>query len=459
MTCAIAGRIMSEVLQLRRTPAPPAKTAQLLRVDDSADQAAMSGWLIIAVFFGLFGAWAAIAPLDGAVVAQAVIKIDGNRKTVQHLEGGIVRRLLVRDGDTVTAGDTLIELDDTQSRAELDILERLGAMLWLTEARLDAEQSGGQRLAMPSALAARAGEPEVTAAFAAQQAQLDGRQREHDGQVGIIRQRIAQLEAQLGGTRAQLESQRTQHASLRAELDSLAPLLERGIVTRTRILQLERSVSGLDGQIGEATAGIARIEQSIAEQRQQEAQLRNQRAVAIAQELRDVEIRLAEVVPKLANARAVLARTLVRAPCNGRVVGLSVFATGAVVGRGERLMDIVPDNETLVAEVQIPVEDVAEVHAGAGAEVRISGYKQQQTVPLRGAIQHVSADRLTDNRTGAPYYVASILIDEAELAAAPSIRLVPGMAATVMIPTTPRTALQYLLGPLTAALRTSLTER
>jgi HlyD family type I secretion membrane fusion protein len=450
---------MNQVVHLRTRPPALRQGPQIVRIDDSAETAGIAGWLIIAIFFGLLGTWAAVAPLNGAVVAQAVIKTDGNRKTVQHLEGGIVRRILVRDGDTVSAGDKLLELDDTQSMAELEILERLGAMLWLTEARLQAEQDGRMRLELPRALSDRATHPDVATAFASQQSQLESRQREHEGQIVIVRQRIAQLDAQLGGMRAQLDSFRAQYGSLRGELATLSPLLERGIVTRTRILQLERSVSRLDGQIGETTAGMARVEQSIAEQRQQEAQLRNQRAVAIAQELRDVETRLAEVVPKLANARAVHARTIVRAPCDGRIVGLAVFASGAVIGRGEKLMDIVPDNEMLIAEVQIPVEDVIEVQAGGNAEIRLSGYKQQSTMPLAGTVQSVSADRLTDKRTGAPYYQASIRIHEASLAAAPAVTLVPGMAATVTIPTSSRTALQYIVGPIADSLRKTMHER
>ena len=243
------------------------------------------------------------------------------------------------------------------------------------------------------------------------------------------------------------------------ELDSLKPLLAQGIVTRPRLLQLERSIAALDGQIGEAGGSVARAEQSIAEQRQLEIQARNQRMTAITQELRDVQMRLAEVLPKLTNVRSIHARTIVRSPYRGRVVGLNVFAVGAVIGRGEKLMDIVPEDERLVLEARIAVEDINEVRPGAAAEVRLTGFKQQTTPALRGQVTSVSADRLTDPRTGAPYYTVNVQIDEAELAALPDIKLYPGMPANAMIPTASRTALQYLTAPLFASFDMALRER
>ena len=429
------------------------------RADDSADTAGYQGWLIIAAFFGLFGTWALVAPLNGAVVAQAEIKIAGNRKALQHLEGGIVKELHVRDGDTVEAGDVLLVLDDHQAGAERDVLEQLNTVMQLTLARLRAEQHGDDHLTLPADFQSRANEPSVKSAWDDQKAQFEAHRSENAGQIGIIKQRIAQLSSQIAGAQAQLQSLRSQHASTRQELDSLKPLLAQGIVTRTRLLQLERSLSAFDGQIGEMGSNIARSEQAIGEQRQLELQSHNQRATAIALELRDVQMKLAEVVPKLTNARTVYERTTVRAPYAGRVIGLNVFAVGAVIGRGEKVLDIVPDAGALIVEARIGVEDIPEVQAGGSAVVHVTGYKQQTSAALRGQIVHVSPDRLTDARTGAPYYVADIAIDEADLQAAPQIKLQPGLGATATIPTSSRTALQYLLSPLWSSFNRSLRER
>lgn len=430
-----------------------------MRHDDSAEHAGQQGWWIIAVFFGLFGTWSLLAPLNGAVVAQAEVKVAGNRKSIQHLEGGIVRDLKIREGDRVIAGDALIVLDDSQAHADHDVLAQLEMGLRLTEARLMAEQEGGRDLAIPPSMAKRAQDPLLMAAWRSQLAQYEAHRHESHGQTAIIQQRIAQLSSQERGARALLASLNSQNVSMKAELASLKPLLAQGIVTRARLLQLERSIAGLEGQIGEASSNVARAQEGIAEQNQLEMQARNQRATAVALELRDTQMRLAEVGPKLANARAVHERTVVRAPYGGRIVGLNVFAIGAVIGRGERLMDIVPEDGALIVEARIAVEDAGEVFRDAPAEVRLSGYKQQTTHALHGVIETVSADRLIDARTAAPYYAATVRIDDGELAAAPHIKIHPGMAATVMIPTTQRTALQYLLAPLWSSFNQAFRER
>ncbi len=446
--------------------APPRRSRPVARAkrttsrpDDSVETAAYQGWLIIAVFFGVFGTWALFAPLNGAVVAPAEVKISGNRKSIQHLEGGIVKELRVKEGDTVSAGDTLLVLDDNQAAAERDVLEQLNTVLRLTEARLRTEQDGGEQLVLPAEFIKRARDRTVVAAWADQKTQFEAHRTENGGQIDIIKERIGQLSSQISGSQAQLASLRSQHASTQQELESLKPLLAQGIVTRTRLLQLERSIAAFEGQIGEANSNIARSQQAIGEQRQIEVQSRNQRASAIAGELRDVQMRLAEVVPKLVNARTVHDRTIVKAPYAGRIIGLNVFAVGAVIGRGEKVLDIVPQTGSLIVEARIGVEDITEIAAGAPAIVHLTGYKQQTTPALRGRIVHVSPDRLTDNRTGTPYYLADISIDDGDLAASPQIKLQPGLAATAMIPTSSRTALQYLLGPLWSSFNRAFRER
>ncbi|MEZ5853860.1 MAG: HlyD family type I secretion periplasmic adaptor subunit [Hyphomicrobiaceae bacterium] len=448
------------------TPAPqmgpalqPVTKRLPARLDDCADVAGFQGWMIIAVFFGLIGTWSALAPLNGAVIAEAVVKVDGNRRPVQHVDGGIVRNLLVREGEAVKAGQPLVVLDDGELAASVDVLDETVLTLRAGEARLVAEQREDDELTIPPAFAGRENDARAQAVWHDQQVLFRSRRREQDGESSIAKERLGQLEARIAGTKAQLTSLEAQDTSLRRELASLRPLLARGIVTRQRLLELERTIANVTGQIGQATATLAAAEQAVAEQRHVARQARLQRATAVAQELRDVRLRLAEMVPKLATAATARGRTVVRAPADGRVVGLGAFKAGAVVGRGERMMDIVPDGDQLVVEARIPVADIADLSVGAPVEVRLTGHNQKTSPPLAGRLEHISADRFSDQRTGMAYYAANVRID----GNAPSGQHVPpliaGMGASVTIPTASRTALQYMLDPLLASFRTAMRER
>ncbi len=240
-----------------------------------------------------------------------------------------------------------------------------------------------------------------------------------------------------------------QNVSVRAEADSVAPLVEKMLLPRPRLLQLQRSASSLDGQTADAQANIAKFRQAIAEQELQIAQLSNDRMAEVTKDLRDVHASLAEVLPKRTGAEAVLGRMEIRSPYTGRVVGLSVFSIGGVIQRGEKILDIVPDQDGLSVEAQVAVEEISDVHPGMQAELHLTAYKQRIVPTIHGEVIQVSADRLTDPKTNNSYFVASIRPDIAELARLPGVHLYPGMPATVMIPTQSRTALDYILGPLT----------
>jgi HlyD family type I secretion membrane fusion protein len=416
--------------------------------DESITGIAAVGWAIVAIFFGLFGTWAATAPLKGAVVANAVVKVEGNRKSVQHLEGGIVKELRVKEGDKVAAGDVLIVLDDSQPRAEYEVLTQDFIVLRATEERLRAELAHRPQMTFPEDLKAHGDERYIKEVWDAQVHQMEARLVALEGQRQVIKEKIAQLEYQIVGLEAQVQAFSSQVVSVKSERTSLLPLLEKGLVARPRILQLERTAAGLDGQIADAKANIAKARQAIAEQVQQTAQLDNDRMTDLAKDLRDTQAKLLEVIPKLMHARSVLDRIEIRSPYSGRVVGLSVFSVGGVINRGDKIMDVVPDRESLLVEAQIAVEDISEVHPDMRAEVHLTAYKQRTTPIVHGDVFQVSADRLTDNKTNNPYYTALVRVDENELAELPHIRLYPGMPATVMIPTIDRTALDYLIGPL-----------
>lgn len=422
----------------------------------SSFRPALAGWLIIALFFGGLFAWAGFAPLNGAVVASGVVKVEGNRKSLQHLDGGIVRALHVREGDRVKPGDVLIVLDDTQVRADFAILSEQYVVLRATEARLLAELANEPAVTMPAELTERGATAHVGAIIAGQLRQFETRRAALEGQRLVIGEKIRQLQSQIDGAEAQIKSFDDQRESIRAEIDSLAPLVEKSLIPRARLLQLERSAYGLDGQIADTRATTARLRQAIAEQNLQITQLGNERMAEITRELREIQAKLAEVVPRRTNAEAVLGRMEIRAPYGGRVVGLAVFSIGGVIQRGEKILDIVPDDDSLTIEVQVPAEDVSDLRPGARAEFHPTAFKQRTLPAIHGEIVSISADRLTDQRSGGTYFVASIRPDAAAQDEQGSLRLHPGMPGTVFIPTGERTALDYLVGPLTIGFRKAL---
>ena len=423
-------------------------------LSDSAWKAVLAGIAIIAIFFGGFGSWAFTAPLNSAVVASAVVKVEGNRKSIQHLDGGIIKTLRIKEGSKVEAGEVLIVLDDGQARAELEILTQQYLVLRATEVRLLAELAGSDNMVVPPELSTWVNDPYARDIWAGQLKQFTSRRATIAGQRSVIREKIHQLESQIVGAEAQVKSFTDQITSVRAEAENIAPLVEKQLLPRPRLLQLERSAFSLEGQIADAKASVAKFRQAIAEQQLQIAQLDNERMSEVTKDLREIQGRLLEVIPKRANAEAILGRMEIRTPYAGRVVGLAVFSVGGVIQRGEKILDIVPEQDDLAVEAQIAVEDISDVHPGMDAEVHLTAYKQRIVPTVRAEVIQVSADRLTDPKSTDPksnnaYYVALLRLNQQDLAALPDVKLYPGMPAMVLIPTQSRTAFDYLVGPLT----------
>jgi HlyD family type I secretion membrane fusion protein len=311
-------------------------------ISDSSRGPALVGWLIIVVFFGGIGGWATFAPLNGAVVANGLVKVEGNRKSVQHLDGGIVKELRVKEGDPVKVGDVMVVLDDSQARAEFEVLSEQYAVLRATEMRLLTELADGVAMALPPDLAANRDGSSIASIWVGQVRQFESRRAARDGQRKVIGEKIHQLESQIEGGEAQVRAFGAQIDSVNAEAESVAPLVEKMLLPRPRLLQLQRTAFGLEGQIAEARANIAKFRQAIGEQELQIAQLGNDHMAEAAKELRDIQARLAEILPKRTSAASVLGRMEIRAPYAGRVVGLTMFSIGGVIQRGEKILDIVP---------------------------------------------------------------------------------------------------------------------
>ena len=449
---------MTAPLALAAVPTAAGTTPRPVRPSDSPAGAARAGLIVVLLFFGGLGTWSALAPLNAAVVGDAVVKVEGNRKSLQHLDGGIVTELRVNEGDHVAAEQVVLVLDDTTARADVTVLEQQQLQLLAMDARMRAELAGDAAIGFPVELTGSSN-PAAATAVAGQQQEFDTRASALAGEVGVLRKRIAQYAAQVSGAEAQRPPLEDQLASLRQERESLAELVAKGLATRSRVLDLERRESAITGQTAQLAASAAASNDAIAELEQQIAQLEKDRAADITSQLRDVSGKLLEIGPRLEAARVALERTLVRAPYSGRVVDLAVHAIGAVIGRGERILDLVPDNSSLVVEARIRVEDIADISPGMRAEVHFTSYKQRITPVIHGAVSEISADRLTDARTQIPYYVATLGVDPDELAASPEIQLYPGMPATVMITTKERSALDYLIGPFLASFDRAFRER
>jgi len=428
-------------------------------LDDSARGAMMAGAAIMAAFFLGLGGWAAFAPLNSAAVAPAVVKVEGNRKSVQHLEGGIVKELRVSEGDKVATEQTLILLDDTQARAAVDVYSKQYDELTAQEARLIAERDGAAAVQFPQALIARRAEPDVAAIIAGQTNLFKSRRTTLTGTVDVLRKKISQTQEQIVGLEGQAAAYKRQLQSTHNENNGLRDLFKKGYVPRQRMLELERSEAALEGQIAEVSSNILRARQSIEEVNVQIVQAQSDRLAQVANDLRDVQVKLLEIGPKVSSAKETLRRTEIRSPYAGVVVGLTAFSVGGVISPGEKIMDVVPEKGGLIVEATVAPEDVKDLHVGMRAEVHLTAYKQRTVPIIHGKVLQVSAERLTDTKTGTGYYLAQVKVDEQELAELKDVRLAPGMPALVMIPTGERSALDYLLRPLTDSLNKSFREK
>lgn len=408
----------------------------------------LAGAAAAALFLGGFGLWAATAPLDSAAVAEGSVVVEGRRKTVQHLEGGIVGEILVAEGSRVRPGDPLVRLDATQARSVLEGLRSRRDELSAREARLRAELDRAGAIAFPAELLDRPDEPRVAALLAGQRELFAARRDSLGGQINILEQRKAQLDAEVAALRAQIAGGDRQLGHLGQEAEDVRGLVAKGLERKPRLLALEREIARLEASRGEQEALIARALQRRGEADLQIIDLRNRRNEEAAGELREVQAELAELSERLRAAADVLARSTVVAPTAGVVVDLRVHTEGGVVGPGEPILDIVPADEPLLIEAKVRPLDIDSVRVGLPAEVRLTAFKRRTTPTLSGDVVHVSADSLADPHTGAASYVAHVAIDRGELEAAGGLELHPGMPAEVMIVTGRRTALDYLLAPI-----------
>lgn len=420
---------------------------------------ALIGLVVIAVF--VFGgiAWAATFSIAGAIVAPGYVKVETNRKNLRHRDGGIVRELHVQEGDKVEEDQVLMVLDDVLPRTQVEVFENQQLSLLAQRARFLAEADNAPEITFPPELLARKDQPAIAALMRDQVSLFEARRRALNGQYSVLRTRMDQLRTRIGGIKEQITSIEKQISLIDEELRGLNVLLDKELIPRTRVLAVQRAAAELEGQRGNLQAEVTRTEQTIGETELQLAYVGQQRSSEVAEGLRDVQLRLADVLPRLQAARGTLDLTIVKSPVAGYVLNLTQFTIGGVISPGERLADIVPLDNKLRIEARIRPDEVNNVKAGMSARIKLMAYAARSAPPLRAEVVTVSADRLQDPRTGEVYFTAELNMDPKGLADLEKlVQVMPGMPATVMIDTGDRTILSYLTSPVTDGLRQSLVE-
>lgn len=436
--------------------APASDGAELRRVIRAP---VIKGLALIAVFLGGFLVWGLTVPIAGGVVAAGVISPDGNRRTVQHLEGGIIAALQARDGDKVVAGQPLVTLVSLQARTVYNALLHQYHTLTAMQARLNAETAERAQVGFPRELEAALATPELRGIMEAQRSMFTARQEAYLSRLRVLDQRIEQSHEQIIGLEAQVASASEQLALIAEELRGKETLLRLGLIPKPEVLRLQRTQAEIAGRRSELASTISRTRQVIGEARMEGLSLKAERADKVAEQLDKVRVELAGVTERLQASGDILARTVVMAPISGTVTDLKFKTLEGVVRPGDPILDIVPNDETLLIDAHVAPIDVDSVTAGLPAQVRLSAFSSRGLSRLGGVVRSVSADRLTDAATSQPYYLVRVEIDRRELEQLSAvIELVPGMPAEVLIVRKERTMVEYLLEPFRDAFRRSFRE-
>ena len=432
------------------TPHPPVGEPGM--EPDNPRRELMIGGAIIVLFFGIFLGWAALAPLDAGAYAQGQIAVSGNRQAVQHREGGVVSALHVAEGDTVRRGQILLQLSSGELRAtERGVTSQVYALI-AQRARLTAERDQLRAIPTPPEFADLSPKDLALArrSLRIQQLQFSARRSGRSTETGVLSQRVAQLNEQIAGYQRQIDANMEQQRLIQEELAGMRSLADRGYAPLTRVRALERTAAQLDGEIGSLRSQIARSREAIGETRLQVSGVSTKMNEDVADQLRQIDVQLNELRPRMTELRAQIARTEVRAPASGEIVGLTIFTQGGVIQPGQTLMEVVPRDASQIIVAQVNPNDIDNLQVGLSTEVRFPGLRERNPPTIQGRVARISADSFTSDQTGETYYRAEIVVPASELAtlgrAASSLR--PGAPVQVIILLRKRTALTYLLEPL-----------
>lgn len=414
------------------------------------------GAAIVFASFGVFGVWAFFAPMDSSALAPGVVVVKSYKKTVQHLDGGIVAKILVKDGDLVKEGQPLLMLDDTQIKAQLEIARAQNITLAAQVARLRTERDQLKKIDYP-ALLDDVSDPRTAEAKAAENNIFKSRISSHDGQIAVLKQRISQISSKINGLQGQVDSKKQLIASFAEEIHDQKELLAEGFADKQRLRDVERSHALQGGEIAQLNAEIATNQMLISETRLQILQVQKQFQEEVTGKLSEAQALLNDASERLTATQDKLNRIMIKAPASGMVLGLTVHNENSVISPGRPILDIVPQDAELIIEAQVSPMDIDRVTVGLQAEVRFSAFKQSKTPKMIGKVIHLSADRLADEK-GNAYYQARIELTSESRKELGNLQLLPGMPAEVLINTGERTLFEYLAQPATNFFARSFTE-
>ena len=397
---------------------------------------------------GGLGGWAMTTEFSGAVIAAGQLVVDSSVKKVQHPTGGVVGKLNVREGQAVNAGDIVISLDDTQIRANRDIVVKALNELVARQAREEAERDGLDKVTFPADLLARKSDPDVAKAVTGEERQFEIRRASREGQKAQLRERTIQLRQEISGYEAQITSKDKQIEWVGKELVGVYELWEKNLIPYTRVTSLEREKERLVGERGQLMASIAQSKGKIAEIELQILQIDQDMRTEVGKDLAEIRARTAEMIERKIAAEDQLKRVDIRAPIDGVVLQLTVHTVGGVITAGEAIMLIVPQTDRLQVEAKLPPQEIDQIRVGQPAVMRFVAFSQRTTPELNGAVVRISADVSEDTKTGARFYTIRLDVSPEEVARLGDVKLVPGMPVETLIQTSPRTVMSYLIKPL-----------
>ena len=408
----------------------------------------LAGLLVVLLLGGGVGGWAATTQLSGALIAQGSVVVDSNVKKVQHPTGGIVGELFAHDGDHVNVGDVLVRLDETVMRANLAIVTKGLNDRAARMARLEAERDGADSITFPPDLLARTNDPDAMSAVAGARNLFQLRRKARLGQKEQLQERVGQLEQEIHGLDAQQSAKAQEVVLIRRELDGVRDLYAKKLVPLTRLTQLEREATRIDGERAQLIASVAQAQGKISETRLQIIQIDRDLGSEVAKDLADIEAKMGEFVERKVTAEDQLKRTVIRAPQTGIVFQSAVHTIGGVIPAGDPIMLIVPNADNLQVEAKVNPQDIDQVKIGQSAVLRFSAFNMRTTPEISGEVTRVSADTTTDQRTGQSYYTIRVSLPPQEVARLGDVKLLPGMPVEAFVQTGERTVISYLMKPI-----------
>lgn len=443
-----AGSAISDVMVKENVPSVEINDRKYARL----------GWLIVLLGVGGFLIWSTVAPLEKGVPANGFVMAASNRKAVQHQTGGTVEEILVKDGDFVKAGQALVRMNDVQAKANAEMTRVQYYTARAAEARLIAERDGKKTISFPPELESAKSDPRVTNSIMLQSQLFASRQASLQNELGGIDETIAGLKVQVNGLQDSLANQKQQLQFLKEQLGGMRDLAKDGYVARNRLLDLERTYAQVNGGIAENIGNIGRTQRQIAELVLRRAQRQQDYQKEVRTQLSDIQKEAESLENRLKGLDFELSNVVVKAPVDGTVMGLNVFTKGGVISPGFRMMDIVPADDPLIIESQVPINLIDKVHKDLPVELIFAAFNQNRTPHIPGIVTQVSADRFVDEKNGTPYYKlqAQVTPEGKKLLAVHQIR--PGMPVEVFVKTGQRTLMSYLLKPVFDRAKTALTE-